>query len=209
MDQPISPSPEQLARLEALLFSYGEPLPFARIAKFIGADVAAAEALITAWQKMLADAPERGLSLIAHNGAVQLVTKPSLKDVAQAMLQDELREELSPAALETLSLIAYLGPVPRATVDYIRGVNSSFSVRNLLVRGLVERRTAEKGNMYEYFPSFQFLKHMGFSRVEELPEYERFHTALTRLETSPMAAPEVSAAPADAFSAAENIVSTP
>ncbi len=207
MDRSISP--EQLARLEAFLFSYGEPLALARLTKFIGADAAAVEALITAWQKMLADDPARGLTLIVHNSAVQLVTKPSLKNVAQAMLQDELREELSPAALETLSLIAYLGPVPRATVDYIRGVNSSFSVRNLLVRGLVERRTAEKGNMYEYFPSFQFLKHMGFSRVEELPEYERFHAALTRLETSAAASPEVGVVPADAFPAGENVTPTP
>ncbi|MFH1162393.1 MAG: SMC-Scp complex subunit ScpB [Candidatus Jorgensenbacteria bacterium] len=179
MDTP----PSALPRLEALLFSYGEPMKMSRIAKLLDVDRAKCEALIQEWQAALAGDPARGLTLIVHDEAVQLATKAEQKQVGERLLQEEFREELSPAGLETLSLIAYLGPVPRATIDYIRGVNSSFTVRNLLVRGLVERQHFEgKGNVFHYLPSFQFLKHLGFSRVEELPEYERFHGALARIE---------------------------
>ncbi|MFH1192771.1 MAG: SMC-Scp complex subunit ScpB [Candidatus Jorgensenbacteria bacterium] len=172
-------------RLEALLFSYGEPMKMDRIAKLLDLKKEECGELVAAWQAALAGDTARGLTLIVHDGAVQLATKPEEKQVGEKLLQEEFREELSPAGLETLSLIAYLGPVPRATVDYIRGVNSSFTVRNLLVRGLVERHAVEgKGNAFHYLPSFQFLKHLGLTRIEELPEYERFHSALERIEVA-------------------------
>jgi len=172
-----------IPELEALLFSYGEPMKMGRIAKLLDLKQVECEELVAAWQAALAGDTVRGLTLIVHDGAVQLATKPEEKQVGERLLQEEFREELSPAGLETLSLIAYLGPVPRATIDYIRGVNSSFTVRNLLVRGLVERHSIEgKGNAFHYLPSFQFLKHLGLTRVEELPEYERFHGALERIE---------------------------
>lgn len=175
-------SVSRIAELEALLFSYGEPMAAARIAKSLHMEKKECEELIEALASSLAENPARGLMVMQHDGAVQLVTKPDLTHITERLLQDEFREELSPAGLETLSLITYLGPVPRSTVDYIRGVNASFTVRNLLMRGLVERKYEEgKGNIYHYFPSFQFLRHMGVAKVEELPEYERFHTALERL----------------------------
>ena len=92
-------------------------------------------------------------------------------------VKDEFRESLTPAALETLALVAYLSPVTRATIDYIRGVNSSYSMRNLSLRGLVERGE-EKGASFRYSPTQDFLKHIGISNIKMLPEYDRYHTLL-------------------------------
>jgi len=77
--------------------------------------------------------------------------------------------------LETLSVIAYNGPIARSTVDYLRGVNSGYIMRNLLVRGLINRRPdPERPYIFLYDVSFDFLKHLGLSKKEELPEYDKY-----------------------------------
>ncbi|MEK7089850.1 MAG: SMC-Scp complex subunit ScpB, partial [Patescibacteria group bacterium] len=85
------------------------------------------------------------------------------------------------ASLETLSLIAYLGPVPRASIDYIRGVNSSFTIRSLVMRGLVERGN-EKGASFHYRITERFLKHMGLTSIEQMPEYAKYKETLKQYE---------------------------
>ncbi len=129
--------------------------------------------LIQVLQQHLA-APERGMMLIAHDDAYMLATKPQFALFLEQFVKEDLKEDLTPAAVETLSLIAYFGPLSRAQVDYLRGVNSSFIVRNLLIRGLIER-ASQKGNAYFYTVTFDFLKYMGISSVQELPEYERYY----------------------------------
>jgi segregation and condensation protein B len=77
------------------------------------------------------------------------------------------------AGLETLSIVLYLGPVSRSEIDYIRGVNSNFILRNLLMRGLVERIEHETDKRsLKYRPTFELLSFLGIGSVEELPEYE-------------------------------------
>ena len=111
--------------------------------------------------------------------------------VAQALIQDEFREELSPAGLEVLTLIAYLGPVPRSTVDYIRGVNSSFTLRNLVVRGLVERDPeTSRGNLYAYRTTALFLRHLGLARAADLPEYDDYRAKLMTFNQQPSNNPQ-------------------
>lgn len=174
---------EKFAELEALLFYYGEPMEVARIAKFLGMKPAAGEALIAAWSAALAADPLRGLEAFRSGDAVQLVTKPTLKAVGEKLVKEEFREELTPAGLETLSLIAYLGPISRPRIDYIRGVNSSFTVRNLLMRGLLEREHgSDKGHLYEYRVSMQFLKHLGVPSTGALPDYASYHALLGDFE---------------------------
>ena len=78
-------------------------------------------------------------------------------------------------SLETLSVIAYKGPIRRSEIDYIRGVNSSFMVRNLLMRGLVERmRDSKDSRLYIYRISREFLKFLGITSISDLPEYGSF-----------------------------------
>lgn len=184
---------EKLAALEALFFYYGEPLDAKKISKLLDLKESESEALIKELSEKIEADEKSGLTLLKDNEFYQLATKPSVAWLGKKLVQEEFKEELTPAALETLSIIAYLGPAPRSTIDYVRGVNSSFILRNLLVRGLVERRVqAARKNVFEYNVSFDCLKHLGLDKIEDLPEYEKYKNILTDFEESQ--APEAESA---------------
>ncbi len=178
-----------LAAMEAVLFAYGEPLEMKRIAKILAGN---AELKIKAEEsedivkksleelKQKYAAEDRGLNLVFSDNRVQLTTKPEFLPLMEDFIKEEFKESLTPASVETLSLIAYLGPLSRAQIDYYRGVNSSFILRSLMIRGLIEREPDPKrANVYLYQPSFDLLKYLGISKVEDLPEYEKFRTINT------------------------------
>jgi len=174
------------AVIEAILFVYGEPMEIKKIAKLLKTNEAAVkEALKNLEQEFLSE--NRGLKLIfkdsPDSGSVQLATKPDFASFLEDFIKEEFKENLTPASLETLSLIAYLGPVSRAQIDYYRGVNSTFILRSLLIRGLVERYPDPKRtNIYLYEASFDLLKYLGISKIEELPEYEKFKEIIIKHE---------------------------
>lgn len=159
-----------LAAIEAVLFSYGEPIEIKKIAKLLDAGEDDIKQAIDELQKNLEN-ESSGLKIIFNGERVQLVTKPEFSNFLEDFIKEEFKENLTPATLETLSLIAYLGPASRAKIDYFRGVNSSFTIRNLMMRGLIERA---EGQGYLYQTSFDLLKHLGISKIEELPKYEEF-----------------------------------
>lgn len=169
------------SQLEALLFYFGEPISIKKISDILHITPEECEIHLTAWEEMLRGDVNRGIILLRKGSDVQLVTKQELRHIGEAIIKDEFREQLTPAALEALSLIAYLGPIPRSTVDYVRGVNSSFTIRALLMRGLIER-VDEKGMAYHYRVTEEFLKHMGLTAITELPEYPKYKEILTQFE---------------------------
>lgn len=172
-------SEQKLAELEALLFIYGEPLTRKKIQKILELEKADLDPLIEEFAKRLS-AEGRGLALVNDAEKVQLATEPRFGKFLEDFVKSELSEELTPASLEVLSIISYLGPISRSQIEYRRGVNSSFTVRNLLLRGLIERVPDPKQPaMFLYQPSFELLKHLGVSKQSELPEYEKFISLLT------------------------------
>jgi len=177
------------SKLEALLFIYGEPLPMKKVATILGVSPEEAAAAVADLKKALADAG-RGLTVIEYQGTVQLVTKPDYAELLGSVLKEELNESLTAAALETLAIIAYAGPVSRADVDYIRGVNSSFTVRALLLRGLITRTPDPvRGNSFMYAVSMECLQHLGLESLAQLPEFEKFSAlAKTLRQPTPAAA---------------------
>ncbi len=170
-----------IAQIEALLFYYGEPIEIKKIAEILKIEISVCENALTELEKNLLETETRGLLLLRKERKVQLITKPELKHIGESIIKDEFREQLTPASLETLSLIAYLGPVPRASIDYIRGVNSSFTIRSLVMRGLVERGN-EKGASFHYRITERFLKHMGLTSIEQMPEYAKYKETLKQYE---------------------------
>jgi segregation and condensation protein B len=159
--------------IESILLVSGEPVSEARLTKILKAKPEKVRAALSELGK---DYETRGIRLSEANGDWQLVTAPENSSVIEDLIKSEFSEELSKAALETLSVIAYKGPLTRAEIEYIRGVNSSFTVRNLLLRGLVERVDNPKdARSYLYRVTLDFLHHIGLSRREELPEWEAYH----------------------------------
>jgi segregation and condensation protein B len=100
-----------------------------------------------------------------------LVTAPEVSLVVKKFLQDEARSELSKAALETLAIVAYRGPVTKAGIEQIRGVASETMLRNLLARGLIEEagRVDEAGRPQQYAVSQTFLHQFGLTSTKDLP----------------------------------------
>ena len=161
--------------IEAVLFAYGEPIAIDKIAKLLNIETEEIKTALESLQKEL-ESENRGLRLIFSDSKVQMATKPEFSHLLQEFIKEEFKENLTPAALETISLIAYFDPISRAKIDYFRGVNSSFTLRSLLMRGLIERLEdkKEKGGGYLYQLSFDALKHLGISKIEDLPEFEKF-----------------------------------
>jgi segregation and condensation protein B len=114
---------------------------------------------------------------------ITLGTNPEFSKLIEHLQKEELKKDLSKASLETLSVVLYKNSVTRAEIDYIRGVNSSFTLRMLSIRGLVEKSLDPKDNRrYIYKPTFELLSFMGVKNVEELPEYKEINENL--VETS-------------------------
>ncbi|MEK7192271.1 MAG: SMC-Scp complex subunit ScpB [Patescibacteria group bacterium] len=170
-----------VAQLEALLFIYGEPLNFKKIAEILECKEAdAKDAAANLAEELRKE--NRGLFLISDKEKIQLSTKPEFGKLLEDVVKAEMAENLTPAALETLAIIAYAGPVSRAEIDYIRGVNSSFILRNLSIRGLTERSLDPKrANAFVYAPSMELLKYLGIARSEDLPEFNKFNELVKKM----------------------------
>lgn len=167
--------PKLKSILESLLFAHGEPLSLAKISKTLCADE---DDTRSALQELAAEytQKERGLILLEKDGEYQLGSKPEHAAYIDKLVKSEMSEELSKAAAETLAIIAYKGPISRAEIEHIRGVNSSFTLRNLLLRGLAERiENPKDARSYLYRISFDFLKHLGLAKIEDLPQYKELH----------------------------------
>ena len=158
--------------LEALLFSHGEPLSIKKISALLGKKE---EEILSILGELRSDYRERGLTLMEKNGEWQMGTNPEYAEYVEKLVKSEFSEELSRAGLETIAVVVYKGPLTRAKIEFIRGVNSSFTLRNLMLRGLVERvENPKDARSYLYRVSFEFLKYLGITSVEELPRFSEF-----------------------------------
>ena len=121
-----------------------------------------------------------GIRIIHKDDELAITTAPEIAPIIEKLTKEELSRDLGRAGLETLSIILYYGPISRRDVDYIRGVNSAFIVRNLLVRGLVERVEDKKDQrVFLYKPTFDLLAFLGVSKVEDLTDYSSVRNEFT------------------------------
>lgn len=157
-------------KIESILFVTGEPVSEKKLAKVLESSQ---EEVRQALEELHGDYKDRGIVMLQKEDEWQFGTAPEHAGLIEHLVKSEFTEELSRAALETLTIVAYKGPLTRHDLDFIRGVNSSFMLRSLLLRGLVERvENPKDARSYLYKISFDFLKHLGVTRVEELPKYE-------------------------------------
>jgi segregation and condensation protein B len=161
-----------VSAIESLLFMSGEPLPFTRLGKTLGIPESAVSDAVEALARKYAGDSGSGLMLIVENKRARLATKPENAKHVEALTKSALQENLSKAALEVLAIIAYRSPITRLEIDAIRGVNCSFTLRNLLLRDLIEREgNPEDARGYVYRPAFRFLEVLGLGSIEELPDF--------------------------------------
>ncbi len=160
------------ASLEALLFAYGEPLTLKKLSELTASKAEQVQEALTALAAELEQNPQSGLVLVENDASFQLAVKAVHFPLVEKLVKQDFHEELSPASLEVLTIVLYRGPLARAEIDYIRGVNSSFILRSLMLRGLIERLPDTKGHhLFLYAPSFNLLRFLGISSVNELPDF--------------------------------------
>lgn len=161
--------------LEGLLFYRAVPLKKQAILKQFAVDEAGLQTAIVALKERL----EGGaLRLIETEAEIQLVTAPALAPFIEDLRKQDMKKDIGKAGAETLAIILYRGVVTRSEIDQIRGVNSSFILRNLMVRGLIERQPAKRGGGYEFSITTDLLAHLGVSNQQELADFARITDAL-------------------------------
>lgn len=167
------------AQIEALLFFKNEPVEIGWLSKNLKKSKEEVESALSELKVGLAD---RGVVLVRSGNEVSLGSSPDMARLIEQIAKDELGKELSKASLETLSIILYKGPLSRSEIDYIRGVNSQFILRHLLVRGLIEKTDNPKdGRSFIYQPTLKFLAYLGLTEVKDLPQWTEVREELTKI----------------------------
>jgi segregation and condensation protein B len=153
---------------EAVLFSVGNPMERRRLAEALDVDAATLDGVLQSLAESLED---HGLMLQRHREMVQLVTRPAASEAVRRVLNPEVTGRLSPAAYETLAVIAYRQPVTKAAIDDVRGVDSERVLEGLLTRGLIEERGRldTPGTPRTFGTTIRFLQVLGVGSLEDLP----------------------------------------
>lgn len=157
------------AQLEAILFFKAEPVSVKRLAELLGVDKKAIEAGLSVLEGKLSG---RGVILVRIGDEVELRTAPGAASVVERLLQEELARDIGKAGAEVLAIVLYRPRATRREIDWVRGVNSTFTLRELAARGLVARRANPKdGRGFVYEATAELVAHLGVSHVEALPDY--------------------------------------
>lgn len=167
------------AALEAILFAAPKPLSINRLADLIQSSREDVAAQLKALAQRLEES-RSGLLLQENGGTYELVTRPEHAEVVKHVAKTAGEDELTRAAVEALTILAYRGPLTRPELEQIRGVQSSQILRNLMIRGLIEEREGTHLGQPVYSVTFAFLRHLGLSSVDALPQYDelRGHAAI-------------------------------
>lgn len=157
-----------LHKLVTILFLSGEPIKIDILSSLL---VVPREEIEKHIEELGAALNAVGLSLLRSNDGLSIVTQSVQAPLVEAFWREELEGDLTPATLQVLTLVAYIGTPTREEISYIRGVQSSQSIRTLTVRGLITR-TGEVCVL-----TGDALKQLGVTAVEELPDYATLHAS--------------------------------
>ena len=169
-----------VTKLEAFLFVEGEPVTKKKLTQFLGCTTGDLEAAAAELARRRKDS---GIAVLQTDSEVSLAIAPDAAATIEEAFARELGKEVGDAGLEVLAIILYRGPSTRSEIDYIRGVNTSSTIRTLAARGLLERvPNPSDGREYLYKPTSELLAHIGTPNARELPEYAKITSELAAFE---------------------------
>lgn len=167
-------------QIESILFYKNEPVSLKKLCDVLDKNK---EEIKQGIEKLKENLADRGLSLVDEGESYMLATSKESSELLDKIAKDELSKDIGKAGLETLAVILYKRGATRREVDYIRGVNSTFILRNLLARGLVERREGRQdARVFIYQPTLALLAHLGLENANKLPEYDKVRGEIGELE---------------------------
>ena len=172
------------SQIEALLFWKNDSVTIAWLSKSLEKSREEIEEALAELQTVLEDDHQvRGITLQRNGEEIALKTAPEASSLIEKFSKEELVKELTPSSLETLSIISYRGPISKKEIDYIRGVNSGFILRNLLIRGLIAKEEGKEGRGILYKPTLELLSLLGITNLTELEEYETMKNEIEQFKT--------------------------
>ena len=158
------------SQIESILFVSNKPLSAKQLAKFTRATE---PEVSMALQELAQIRANSGVVLLDNGSEYQLATHSENGEIVKDFLNSDLRESLTDATTEVLAIIAYRQPISKAEIESIRGVNSQYSLRSLLMRGLIEKipnPNDARGSLYQI--TTEFLQQLGITSINDLPEFE-------------------------------------
>lgn len=163
-----SSQPELKTLVEAFILVSDGPVSFETLAQALAQDVTTIDFVVAELENEYA---ARGIRLQKMRDRVQFVSAPEVSEYVQKYLGLDTAPRLSPAALETLAIIAYRQPITRPQIEAIRGVNCDGVVHTLLARNLIEAvgELETVGHPTIYGTTFDFLQYFGLTSLEQLP----------------------------------------
>jgi len=168
--------------IEGLLFFKATPIKKTQLIDQFSVDNDGLEAALVALTTRL----EAGaLRLLQTDTEIQLVTAPALAPFIEDIQKADIKRDIGKAGAETLAIVLYQGTVSRAEIDRIRGVNSSFILRNLMVRGLIERKSVKSGSGFIFSVTTDLLAHLGITSTQSLTDFARITDALETFVQEP------------------------
>ena len=166
---------ETKAKIEAILFAAGRSVSKNEIMLALEISSEEIDEIINSMQNDYKE-ENRGIELIKIDNSYELCTKKEMYEFIYPVLDKRNKPNLSTAALETLSIIAYNPQITRAEIEAMRGVSADACVYKLLEYGLIEEagKIDLPGKPMSYKTTEEFLKMFGYSSLEELPELPRY-----------------------------------
>lgn len=168
-------------KIEAILFYKNEPIEIKRLISILETDEKNLMIAIDELQKKLVD---RGICLVKTEKEISLGTNKEMSWLIEKITKEEMNKEIGKAGLETLAIILYnKNGVSRREIDYIRGVNSTFILRNLRMRGLIEK-TQDFNNQknFVYKPTISLLAHIGIIDQDQMPDFLSFSKKIEEIK---------------------------
>ncbi|MDP1890510.1 MAG: SMC-Scp complex subunit ScpB [Gemmatimonadaceae bacterium] len=175
--------------LEAALFASPRPIPTDELATLDGeASPAALQAALDELREHY-DVDGHAVELVDAGGGWQILTRPEYTEAIERAQMAVRPRRLSPAALETLAIVAYRQPIGRAEVEEIRGVDVGSVLKSLHERGLIDvvGRSEALGRPLLYGTTDAFLEQFALRHLEELPRTDELAVALRAREQETLA----------------------
>jgi segregation and condensation protein B len=165
--------------VEALLFALGRPATFVELARKLDVSADTIQAVVRSGGRTA------GIVMVADGTTVELRANADASELIEEVRKEEFSRDIGRAGLEALAAIVYRGPLSRSEIDFIRGVNSSQTLRTLLMRGIVRKVPNPKDERsFLYEPTTELLAQLGIAHITDAPDYAKVREKLSQLEAS-------------------------
>ncbi len=165
---------ELAAKIEAILFVSSKPISMKFLANACSCQI---DEAVTAVDELasMRNIDDSGVHVVIGDEGITLATNPLFASTIESLSKEDIESELTRPSLETLTIIAYRGPITKPEIEAIRGINCTLILRNLLMRGLVDENEDAVKLQPVYSLTNDALRYLGLHSVNELADYEELH----------------------------------